>query len=103
MRMAPSNCTNFSSVYVTVVCLSPNTGVQRRRYAVRWNRLLADPFLAPSQKPSKTFILRSGEVEAVGVHHLSPRRYEVLHKLLLRVRASIDLGQSPELGVRTED
>src|SRR5512136_2708548 len=55
------------------------------------------------QKPLKTFMLRSGEVEAIKVHHLGPGRHEVLNKLLLRVRASVDLGQSPELGVRTED
>ena len=55
------------------------------------------------QKPLKTFMLRSGEVEAIQVHDLGPGRHEVLDKLLLRVRASIDLGQGPELGVRTED
>src|SRR6516165_11383306 len=32
----------------------------------------------------------SGEVEAVQVHHLGPRRHEVVHELLLRVRAGID-------------
>ena len=48
-------------------------------------------------------MLRSGEIEAIKVHHFGPGRHEVLDKLLLRVRASIDLGQSPELGVRTED
>ena len=48
-------------------------------------------------------MLRSGEVEAIKVHHLVPGRYEVLDKLLLRVRASVDFRQGPELGVRTED
>ena len=48
-------------------------------------------------------MLRSGEVETVKVHHLGPCRHKVLDKLLLRVRASVDLGQGPELGVRTED
>ena len=55
------------------------------------------------QKPLKTFMLRSGEIEAIKVHHLGPGHHEVLDKLLLPVRASVDLGQSPELGVRTED
>ena len=35
---------------------------------------------------------RSGEVEAISVHHLGPRRHEVFHELLLRVRARIDFG-----------
>src|SRR5512137_3014753 len=48
-------------------------------------------------------MLRSGEVEAIKVHHLGPGRHEVLDKLLLCVRASVDLGQSPKLGVRTKD
>src|ERR1700704_4045268 len=45
----------------------------------------------------------SGEVEAVGVHHLGPRRHEVFHKLLLRVRARIDFREGAQLRVRTED
>ena len=36
--------------------------------------------------------LRSRQVEAIKVHHLGPARNEVLDKLLLRVRASVDLG-----------
>src|SRR5262249_53876383 len=46
---------------------------------------------------------RSGEVEAVEVHHLAPRRHEVLHELFLRVRARIDFREGSQLGVRTED
>src|SRR6202047_3161530 len=45
----------------------------------------------------------SGEFVAVEVHHLVPGRHEILHKLLLRVRARIDFCKGPELGVRTED
>src|ERR1700730_16542947 len=45
----------------------------------------------------------SGEVEAIQVHHLGPRRNEVVHELLLRVRARIDLRESAQLRVRTED
>ena len=43
------------------------------------------------------------KVEAVRVHHLGPRRHEVLHELLLRVRARIDLREGAELRVRAED
>src|SRR5450755_4004584 len=46
---------------------------------------------------------RSGEVVAVQVHHLGPRRHEVFHKLLLRVRARIDFRQRAQQRVRTED
>src|SRR5208282_6654973 len=35
-------------------------------------------------------LLARGEVEAIEIHHLVPRRHEVLHELLLRVRAGID-------------
>jgi hypothetical protein len=42
------------------------------------------------QKPSKMFILRSGEVEAVKVHYLVPHRYKVVQELVLRVLTSID-------------
>ena len=43
------------------------------------------------------------QIEAIKVHHFGPGCHEVLDKLLLAVCASIDLGQCPELGVRTED
>src|SRR5215213_7814083 len=45
----------------------------------------------------------SGEVKAIGVHHLGPRRHEVLRELLLRVRARVDLRKGTELRVGTED
>jgi hypothetical protein len=44
------------------------------------------------QKPLKTFMLQSGEIEAIEVHHLGPGCHEVLDKLLLPVRACVDLG-----------
>src|ERR1700680_4302665 len=53
--------------------------------------------------PSKTFPQRSGEVEAIEVHHLGPRRHEVFHELLLRVLARIDFREGAQLRVRTED
>jgi hypothetical protein len=48
-------------------------------------------------------MLRSGEIEAIKVNYFGPGRHEVLDKLVMGVRASVDLGQSSELGVRTED
>src|SRR5512136_2334273 len=51
----------------------------------------------------KAYPLRSRKVEAVKVHDLVPRRYKVVHELLLGVLTAIDLRDGPELGVRTED
>jgi hypothetical protein len=47
--------------------------------------------------------LRSDEVEAIEIHDLVPRRDEIIHERLLGVVTGVDLRQSPELGVRTED
>ncbi len=47
--------------------------------------------------------LRSGEVEAIKIHHLVPRSHKVTHKRLLRVVTCIDFRDGSELGVRTED
>ncbi len=79
--------------------VTPNALVQRRRSVVYRNRLLADRFSPPYQRPSKTFMLRSGEVEAIKVHHLVPGRDEVVDELLLRVGTSVDFSQGAELGV----
>ncbi len=46
-----------------------------------------------------TKVQRSREVEAIQVHHLGPRRDEVLHELLFRIRTSVNLRQGAELGV----
>jgi hypothetical protein len=70
-----------------------------REAAVRWNRLLADRVSSPCQNPSKTFMLRSCKVEAIKVHHLVPGRDEVMDKLLLRIRTSVDFSEGAELGV----
>src|SRR5260370_15390457 len=51
----------------------------------------------------KAYSLRSRKVVAIQVHHLGPRRDEVLDELRLRIRASVDLRQGPELGVGTEE
>ena len=46
---------------------------------------------------------RSGEVEAIEVHHLGPGCDEVVDELLVGVGTSVDFGQGAELGVRAED
>ena len=46
---------------------------------------------------------RSGEVEAIKVHHLVPGCDEVVDELLLPVGTSVDFSQGAELGVRTKD
>ena len=51
------------------------------------------------RKSSKKPFLRSDEIEAVKVHDLVPRRYKVVHKLLLRVRTCVDFSQGAEFGV----
>src|SRR5262249_19626802 len=45
----------------------------------------------------------SGEIEAIGVHHLGPGRHEILHERLFRVRTRIDFGEGAKLRVRAED
>ena len=40
-------------------------------------------FSPPCQKPSNTFMRRSGEVETVKVHDFVPHRYKVAQELLL--------------------
>jgi len=88
-------------LYRPLCCdFEPVAAAAIRRRCHRWS---ADRFFVACQKPSKRFMLRSGEVETVKVHDFVPGRHEVLDKLLLRIRASVDLGQSPELGVRTEN
>ncbi len=52
--------------------------------------------------PSATYRLRSGEVKTVQVHHLGPRRHEVLDELLLRIRARVDLGSDSQLRALAE-
>ena len=56
-------------------------------------------------KPSRrmTYLSRSGEVEAIEIHHLVPRSHEVTHELLFRVVTCIHLRAGSELGVPTED
>src|SRR5690606_23928622 len=58
---------------------------------------------AAPRKSSISPPISGGEVEAVGVHHLGPRRHEVAHELVLRIRGPIDLRKRAKLRVRAED
>src|ERR1700738_4868894 len=50
----------------------------------------------------KVYSLRSRKVVAIEVHHLGPGPDEVLDELRLRVRASVDFRQSPEVEPNTK-
>jgi hypothetical protein len=76
-----------------------NGPVQRQRYAVRCNRLLADRFFTALSEAIEKFMLRSGDVETVKIHYFVPHHYKVVHELLLGVRTCVDFRQSPELAV----
>jgi len=43
------------------------------------------------------------QVDPIRVHHLAPRRREVLHELLLGIAPRADLGACAELRIATED
>jgi len=47
--------------------------------------------------------MRATRARSSEIQYLGPRRYEVLHKLLFRVRARIDFRKGAQLRVRTED
>src|ERR1700730_7664201 len=46
---------------------------------------------------------RSSQIETIQVHHLGPSRHEVTDELLLRIGATINFGERPELSVGAED
>src|SRR6059036_3606750 len=75
----------------------------RVRSTSTWSGMTRCHVEAVRHKNPKAYSLRSRKVEAIEVHHLGPRRDEVLDELRLRIRASVDLRQGPELGVRPED
>ena len=54
---------------------------------------------APPLEPvdAGLFSFDLGKVEAVKVHDLVPRSHKIVHELFLRVLASVDFGQGPEL------
>src|SRR5439155_12206710 len=76
----------------------------------------ADPTLAAARPPRQTKSFagppcvavlrtnpRSGEIEAIQVHHLGPGGGKVLHELLLRATLCIDLCEGAQDRVRAED
>ena len=67
------------------------------------DKVLGHASVDVDQKPSKTFMLRSGEVETVKVHDFVPHRYKVMQEQLQGVLTSVDFRQRPELRVGTED
>src|SRR6059036_739681 len=75
----------------------------RVRSTSTWSGMTWCHVEAVRRKTLKAYSPRSRKVEAIDVHHLGPGRDEVLDELRLRIRASVDLRQGPELGVRTED
>src|SRR2546425_10089770 len=75
----------------------------RVRSTSTWSGVTRCHVEAVRHKTLKAYSLRSGKVEAIEVHHLGPGPDEVLDELRLRIRASVNLRQGPELGVRTED
>ena len=76
------------SVTLKQPTIRSSTALRRPR-----DRLLADRFSPPYQRPTKPFFLRLAEVEAIEVHDLVPGRNEVVDELLRRVGASVDLRQ----------
>jgi hypothetical protein len=73
------------------LCIRYTPKSRRRLRALRHVLLLGDfGRLGADQLVLKAFPQRSGEVEAVQVHDLGPRLDEVIGKLFLGVRASID-------------
>src|SRR2546426_8839624 len=75
----------------------------RVRSTSTWSGMTRCHVEAVRHETLKAYSLRSHNVEAIEVHHLGPGRDEVLDELCLRIRASVDLRQCPELGVRPED
>ena len=67
----------------TATC-SRITGIRSRLFGIRLGRL-------------------SSKIETINVHHLRPCGHKVLHELLLRIAAAVDLGKGAELGVRSKD
>ncbi len=68
-----------------------------------WSAPTSSAATSTSSRRDEAYPPPSRTVEAIQVHHLVPGRHEVGDELLRRVRTSIHLGESAELGVRTED
>ena len=81
--------------------LVASISVQDIRQFMAVNGLPDFCFAVPNtlRKPSKKFLLRSGEIEAVKVHDLVPGRHEVGHELPLGIRTCVDFSQGAEFGI----
>ena len=56
------------------------------------------PFYFDTGKTTKAYRQRPlSEIESIEIHHLVPGRDEITNELLLRIRASINLGQRTQL------
>src|SRR5262245_7962077 len=110
MRCSPSRSTgsrtramSSAPVRMPCSCTSSVTGTSSIDSRCRWRHTPAHlSGVAPVTKPSRKVTSGSLHVEAVGLHHLHPRRDEVRHELVLRVLGSVDLGERAELGVGAE-
>src|SRR5262249_45085571 len=72
--------------------------------AARPFRHAALSYRSPGRDPSAApGFSHSGDVEAVGVHHLVPGGDEVVDELLMRIGLAVDLGDGAQVRVRTED
>lgn len=65
--------------------------------------MLRHPKPYPTLQSSALRLGRAGQVETVEVHDLVPDSNEVLDKLILGIRAAVDLSSRAQLGVRAEN
>jgi hypothetical protein len=82
-RVAPTN--------IVLSSQSSSAGFARSRVPVSGTGNVKD--FAAAFTTRKSFHRDSGEVEAISVHHLDPRRREVLHKLLARLSLAVVRAQ----------
>ena len=101
VRLAPSGIhETMDFAPARILRASEGEFVQTRGLLRVWSPLYR---LTGNLRFPKTFLLRSGDVETVKVHHFVPYCNKVVEELLLGVLTSVDFRQGPELGVRTED
>ena len=93
MKMAPAAAT-VEAISDGTVCLSEVRGDSLVDNSVEADlRVVLDVV-----RPVFALVVadRSGDIEAVGVHHLGPHRDKILHEFLRIVVLSIDLGISAQ-------
>ena len=78
----------------SIATLRGGTSKRKRQVhsASTWSGITGCRVEAEQPKTFQAYPLRSRKVEAIQVHHLVPGRHEVIDKLLLRVRASVDFS-----------